>query len=457
MSARPEHPPAFEVPAEPAGPHFRLVHADPAAHRLNGHGHAVARRIAQTVARESVRAPLAWTGRTGRGDPHDAQALPRHALEATFEALAAGGTRTLLVAAPVRRAGTSSFVEAAGRAIAGSGRGSVVLVDADAQRPTLHRRFGLPCERGLAEALDELYGFDITREQGSQFGIGDWLEVLCAQGRTGRLTVRGEGRTCVIDVVRGRACALSCADGPAGSAGPGAPPAWRLGERLLRHGRITGEQREAAIRIHEETARPLGEVLSALGFVEPQDLVEALQEQCVRGLVELISMRAPECRFDERAEPHVCGSGAGRLGLPATRGLDRILRGPVLEYLKQPFLRSQTPSFLRDTECPELKLLVAGQRACDLAHPSRQVAFGLMLERLARAFDFVLVDAPAAGPPGAGGSTPALAAHTDGVLLVVPERSAATAATRDAIEEFRRAGARVLGVVMNRVGSRRRP
>jgi Mrp family chromosome partitioning ATPase len=445
MSARPEHTPAFDEQFEATGPHYRLVHPEVAPRRSNGH--AVARRAPQAIARENGHTPAEWIEPPVRAVPHDTPALPRHALEATFQALAAGGARTLLATGPVRKAGTTSFVISAGRAIAGSGHASVVLVDANAQHPTLHRRLGLSCERGLTEALDELYGFDITREAGSQFGIGDWLEVLRAQGRTGQLTVCGDGRTYAIAIVRGRACALTSLD---------AAPAGRLGERLLQRGRITGEQREAAFRIHEETARPLGEVLSALGFVDPQDLGEALQQQCVRTLMELIALRMPECRFDERAESHVCGAGVRRFSLPAARGLDRLLRGPVLEYLKQPFLRSQTPSFLRDTDDPYMKVLVAGERACNLGSASRQAAFGLLLERLAQSFDFVLVDAPPAGPPGAGGLSPALAAHTDGVLLVLPARVAAGDAARGAIEEFRRAGARVLGVIMNRAGSRRR-
>jgi len=445
MTARPEHTPAYESlveQAEPAGPHFRVVHPEPSARRLNGHGHALARRAPQPIARATGRAPVEWIEPASRPAAPEAAALPRHALEATFAALAAGGVRAVLASSPARRDGTSSFVEAAGRAIAGSGLGSVVLVDADPLHPTLHRRFGLACTRGLTEALDELYGFDITREEGSQFGIGDWLEVLRAQGRTGQLTVRGDGRTWVIDIARGCACALSCVN---------AAPASRLGDRLLQRGHITGEQRDLACRIHEETARPLGEVLSALGFVDPRDLVDALQQQCVRALVEMIVLRSPDCRFDERAESHVCGGGSGRFTLPAARGLERLLRGQVLEYLKQPFLRSQTPSFVRDTDMPDLKVLVAGQEPCDLTSHSHQAAFGLLIERLAQAFDFVLVDAPA------GGVTPALAAQADGAMLVVPACSAASITTRAVIEDFRRAGARVLGVVMNRARMRGRP
>jgi len=448
MSARPDPGPAFDALGETVGPHYRLVHSEPAGRRSNGHVHVLARRAPQAIARENGHVPVEWLEPPAPPSARPAAGPPRHALEATFAALAAGGARTLIVTASVRRAGTSSFVEAAGRAIAASGRGSVVVVDADPHHPTLHRRFGVPCERGLAEALDELYGFDITREEGSQFGVGDWLEVLRAQGRTGQLAVRGEGRTWVIDVACGRASALWCAD---------AAPAWRLGERLLQRGLITAEQRDAALHIHDETTRPLGEVLSALGWVEPQDVAGALQQQCVRGLVELIAMRDPVCRFDERAESHVCGAGAGRSTLPATPGLERLLRGPVLDYLKQPFLRSQTPSFLRDTDTPGLKVLVAGQGARELTNAARQAAFGLLLERLARAFDHVLVDAPAPEPGGAGGGATALAKYADGVLLVVPARAPAGPATRGTIAELRRAGARVLGVVMNHAPSRRQP
>ena len=63
MTARPEHTPAYESlveQAEPAGPHFRVVHPEPSARRLNGHGHALARRAPQPIARATGRAPVEW-------------------------------------------------------------------------------------------------------------------------------------------------------------------------------------------------------------------------------------------------------------------------------------------------------------------------------------------------------------------------------------------------------------
>src|SRR5262245_5781616 len=453
MSRHPEHLDGdLEAFDEASGPHYRLVLAEPSklpARHKSGHGHAISRRPPTALSREPAPGALSWPAPGPRVARPEHSPVPRHALAATFEALAAAGSRRLLAASPMRHAGTSSFVAAAGRAIASSGLGSVVLVDAHTQHPGLHRHFGVPCERGLVEALDELYGFDITREDGSQFGVGDWLEVLRAQGRTGQLTVTGEGGTYSIAMVHGHPCALTSSDAPA---------ALRIGERLVQRGRLSREQRDAALRIHEATGRPLGEVLCALSFVDPEDVAEAVQQQCVRGLVEVISMPAPECRFDERAESHACAVGSGRFAPPAARGLDRILRGHVLEYLKQPFLRSQTPSFLHDTELPCLKVLVAGAASHrSFTEPARQTGFGLLLERLSLAFDFVLVDAPAVDEPGSAGVSMSLSAYTDGVMLVVPARTAATDSTRHAIDELRRVGARVLGMVLNRAGERGRP
>src|SRR5262249_61119322 len=100
-------------------------------------------------------------GAASRLSPREPAALPRHSLAAMLEALAGRGARTILVTSPEPGAGSSSFVETAGRVLAASGRASVVLVDAHPTYPTLHQRFDLPCEPGLADALADLYAFHL--------------------------------------------------------------------------------------------------------------------------------------------------------------------------------------------------------------------------------------------------------------------------------------------------------
>ena len=156
--------------------------------------------------------------------------------------------------------------------------------------------------------------------------------------------------------------------------------------------------------------------------------------------------KRPECWFDELAEPYVFAAGGRRMRMPEAEGLQRFLSGRVLEYLRQPFLCGQTPSYLQDTHLRNLKVLTAGLRVCDLAAPDHLAPFELLLRRLARAFDFVLVDAPPVFP---GGPTACMAPLVDGVLIVVGAGDADVPGLRGAVDELRLARANVMGAVLN--------
>src|SRR2546422_4571013 len=69
--------------------------------------------------------------------------------------LAARGKRRLLVTSSGAGEGKSTITAALGCALARSGKTSVVLVDTDQMRPTLHGWFGLDNQRGLGELLEE--------------------------------------------------------------------------------------------------------------------------------------------------------------------------------------------------------------------------------------------------------------------------------------------------------------
>lgn len=60
----------------------------------------------------------------------------------------------------------------------------------------------------------------------------------------------------------------------------------RLGRLLCRMGKITEEQLEEALRIHEETGAALGEVLIDRGFITEEDLTIALQRQRHRSVAD---------------------------------------------------------------------------------------------------------------------------------------------------------------------------
>jgi len=80
--------------------------------------------------------------------------------------------------------------------------------------------------------------------------------------------------------------------------------------------------------------------------------------------------------------------------------------------------------------------LLGSRRMAELIEQCKQVA------------DMVIVDSP---PVLAAADTPVLAGHTDGALLVLEIGVTDRRAVRDAYEQMKRAGARILGTVLNKI------
>jgi hypothetical protein len=203
--------------------------------------------------------------------------------------------------------------------------------------------FGLGGRRGLAELIEEVYLLDPTQEDPLQFGLGDWLAILRAQRRTGELRVQEDGRTWVLRIVKGSVHSIT---------GPADASARRLGEVLVGRGRITESQNEEAARIQQESGRPYGEVLRALGWTAPEDLRAALTDQVRDRLTGLIALRMPESRFTEMVEAHRPASG-GRAAAASDGIVDELIAGPMHGYFKRPLPLEPDPELLLGHRAPE--------------------------------------------------------------------------------------------------------
>jgi Mrp family chromosome partitioning ATPase len=351
--------------------------------------------------------------------------------------LATKGYRKLLITSTGRGEGKSWVASEAGRALAQAEQESVLLIDADQFKPGLHRELGVALGRGLCEVLDEVYLFDITREDPMQFGIGDWLEILRAQRRTGDLVIVEDDKRYTVHLVKGAVASIS-------SQGDAADH--RLGDLLMKRGLVSGEQRDTALGVHAESGRPLGEIVTSLGWATAEDVADALHSQAGERMVSLLALRMPECRFVETAEAFLPASGGRALETHATNAIDPATYQRLQAYWKGPFLGSQLPSYLTDTSLRHLKVLTAGRRACDLLSPNHLSAFAQLLDRVSRMFDVVILDGP---PMSRLGPAATLSGLVDGVLLVVKADGAEVQEIRRASDDLLRAGANVLGVILN--------
>ena len=363
-------------------------------------------------------------------------------LAAEVERFVADGKHRLLITSSGPGEGKSTIAAGLARSLARSGRTSVVLVDTDHLRPTVHRLFGVDNYRGLGEFLRDIRIFDLRKEDPQQFGLGDWLELLQIQQRSGRLRVVEEGDAFVITLKKG--AVVSVAD-------ENAPEDRRLGNMLIAQGQLNAAQRDNALRLHEESHRPLGDVLLRLGFAELEEVHMLLRAQATDRLRRILSLRKPSCTFQEAADGYVSGHGAGSAVNGEGAGIDAYVSQRMRDYLKRPYLASKITGYLKDTEQPNLKILPSGAIPYDLIDTTTSGPFGTLLAQLAKNFDVVLVDAP---PVAVASPAETVAEMVDGVMLVVKSDGYDVQIVQRAKSQLEKRGANLLGAVLNQVDLR---
>jgi len=361
-----------------------------------------------------------------------------------FDSLAASvqehlqrGVKTLVITSSGAGEGKSTVTAGLARALARPGRLSVCIVDTDRYRPTLHRLFSLENRRGLGELLKELYHLDIGKETPGQFGVGDWLEILEAQGRSGELIVADGAQKFRLLIHKGRLHSIQM---------PHHDDGMRLGSLLLRAKRITGAQREGALLLQRSTARPLGEVLIGLGYVDREGLSGVLTEQIRESLRRLLALRRPECSFSETADAYLSATSSQQAEPPMNDLVGERVLEKLADYLKRPFLANQIPGFLMDTSIEKLKVLPSGSTPYSLLEEQFAQPFSRLIERLSRMFDVVLLDSP---PVALASPAEMLAGLADGVILVVKADGYDVDIVEQAKTQLERSKPRFLGVVLN--------
>lgn len=408
------------------------------AAKINGHGDA------------SNGHGGAFNGRGNGSNGHVAAPVRRVRMRSQVEAafkvfssavagLAAKGQRTLMITSSGSGEGKSTIAAALARTLAQSGRMGVALVDADSFRPRVHELFQIENRRGLGELLHDVYHVDLSRENPDQFGVGDWIELVRAQSRTGKLQVSEGSEDLSIVFNKGRVSSLFDYQGHERNL---------LGEMLVARGRISDEQRTAALRVQEEGSYPLGKVLEGLGYVEIGEVDDVLRTQLKERLHKILTMRQPRFQYSEMVEAYLPAAARSSADDPEEAGVDRFVSGTAGDHLKQPYLSSQVPSFLKDTGMENLKVLTCGERPYDLYDAHFASPFAMILDRLAKRFDVVLVDSP---PVAFDSATASLARAVDGVLLVVKANDLNAGVIQQAKEHLVRSGANIHGVVLNQV------
>jgi capsular exopolysaccharide synthesis family protein len=130
------------------------------------------------------------------------------------------------------------------------------------------------------------------------------------------------------------------------------------------------------------------------------------------------------------------------MGLPNLDGLSNLFRDQS----------DMTRVFRNRVDMPKLTVITTGPIPPNPAELLGSDRMNWILEELRSIAEMVIIDTP----PSLVADAQVLAAKVDAVLLVVKPGKTSAEAARSSMELFRRAGARVVGVVLNRI-PRNRP
>lgn len=121
--------------------------------------------------------------------------------------------------------------------------------------------------------------------------LSDILEDLCARKTTGTLTLRRRGIEKSVHIKEGRIIFASSSD-----------PSDRLGDSLVRAGKITKENLDQALRLYQKHAglKKMGAILVESGIVPPKELFSGLKIQVKDIIYSLFLWTEGEYRFDGR-------------------------------------------------------------------------------------------------------------------------------------------------------------
>jgi uncharacterized protein DUF4388 len=126
--------------------------------------------------------------------------------------------------------------------------------------------------------------------------LSEILEVLRRRTATGALTLRAGGVTKTIYVKDGQIIFATSTEHHD-----------RLGEILVKSGKITRDHLEQALQVYDKSAglKKLGAILVEKGFLPPKELFGGLKIQVREIILSLFLWRSGEYRFEERLPPDI--------------------------------------------------------------------------------------------------------------------------------------------------------
>jgi succinoglycan biosynthesis transport protein ExoP len=311
----------------------------------------------------------------------------------------------------------------------------VLMVDADLERPALHRVFGFKNdgEGGLITAMQDILSQDMSQGNLTNHSIDDLFFFISLKKLSGQLSITNDQQEMTVLFENGRLFQIQSKNNPLAN---------RLGTMLLRGGFMTESQLQEALERNERTGQPLGYILINAGYITQDKLRGPLKLQMEEYLQKLFSWKSGAFVFEPKSV-ETCEDKKIYFGEDYTA----IIRH-LGHIAGSRFTESVVLSQVKHLGEPNLSLLPAGRATQETVGPVYFMILEKFLNILKKHFDIILVDAP---PVLVGASAVPLSLLSDGVVFVVKAGHLSAKVINEATASLKEANINILGAVLNQV------
>ena len=313
----------------------------------------------------------------------------------------------------------------------------VLMVDCDLRKPGLTQRFGKKGAPGLSELVSEHLGSLVSQGSTAQIKLNDLVKLNSLQKRTGILAIEDEDNQVELSFHNGSLIDVYWKNRPDNK---------KLASSLVAGNLLTKEQAQLAIGHQRRSVQKLGTILTTMGMISMAELKKHLSMHIVEAFKTAASIYngtftftpLPDSKVDTTIEHNV--------------NFEKLFQEFLDESNQFPYLADIIETMVADTGIDNLHILPSGKIP---PNPSEMVSSGKLafaLDHLAHAYDMVIIDTPPVLPAS---DALVLSPRTDGLLLVVKANQVNRKYIKDAVRQIESVGAKILGVILNRVDVRR--
>jgi len=342
------------------------------------------------------------------------------------------GLKSVLVTSSVESEGKTNTAVNLGYTIAQSGS-KVLLIDADLRRPRMTGIFSLKKSKGFTDIVANTFGERFSKGNLTEYSIGDLLQLLKLQKRTGVLDIYSVNNNIAVYFKTGKIVDIYWKNRPESK---------KLASTLVQKKMLTKEEASLALGHQKKSVQRLGTILFSMGLVSKDKLSKELAVHTVEAMRIVSSIIEGNFQFNSLSQNEIKSS------ISQSVDFEKLFKEFLGQGEELLFINKSIDAAIHSTEAENLFILPSGKIPPNPSELIGSNGTDFLMEVLKKKFDFIILDTPPVMP-----ATDAMimAPRTDGTILVVKSGNTERKVVKSVVESFQKAHLTILGILLNYV------